>query len=78
MYFELVAYHTWMRMRFAEHYPPLNEPGLDPVRMRYYQYAMHLDLVGGPLRIAEGDFPNRDFMLGIADHHLLQALAYEI
>lgn len=77
MYFDVEVDHTWMRMRFQEHYPPLSEPGLDPVRMRYYQYAMHLDLVGGPLRIAEGDFPRRDFMLGVADHHVQRALAYE-
>jgi hypothetical protein len=36
-----------------------------------------VDLVGGPLRIAEGDFPNREWMLGIADFHLQKALAYD-
>ncbi|WP_371582310.1 hypothetical protein [Streptomyces sp. NBC_01314] len=29
---------------------------------------MHLDLVCGPLRIAEGDFPNREWMLGPPPH----------
>jgi Phosphotransferase enzyme family len=76
MYFDVEVDHTWMRMRFEEHYAPLRNPDLDPARMKYYQYTMHLDLVGGPLRIAEGDFPNRDWMMGIADHHLQQALAY--
>lgn len=77
MYFDVEVDHTWMRMRFAEHYPALHDPGLDPARMAYYQYTMHLDLVGGPMRIAEGDFPNREWMLGVADHHLQQALAYQ-
>lgn len=78
MYFDVEVDHAWMRMRFQEHYPPLRSPGLDPVRMRYYQYTMHLDLVGGPMRIAQGDFPNREWMLDLADRHLQKALAYEI
>lgn len=78
MYFDVEVEHTWMKMRFQEHYPPLDNPDLDPVRMKYYQYTMHLGLVGGPLRIAQGDFPNRDWMLQTADYHLRQALAYEV
>ncbi|WP_051451772.1 phosphotransferase family protein [Actinospica robiniae] len=78
MYFDAEVDHTWMRMRFQEHYQPLRNPDLDPVRMKYYQYTMHLGLVGGPLRIAEGDFPNREWMLAAADYHLKQALAYEV
>ena len=78
MYFDVEVDHTWMRMRFQHHYPPLHNPNLDPVRMAYYQYTMHLDLVGGPLRIADGDFPDRDWMLGVADEHLQKALAYTI
>lgn len=78
MYFDVEVEHTWMRMRFQEHYAPLRDPGLDPVRMAFYQYAMHLNLVGGPLRIAEGDFPNRRWMLDIADDHLRKALAYGV
>ena len=78
MYFDIEVDHTWMRMRFQEHYPALRLSDLDPVRMSYYQYTMHLDLVGGPLRIAEGDFPDRDWMLEIADYHLQKALAYVV
>jgi hypothetical protein len=78
MYFDVEVDHCWMRMRFQQHYPPLRLPDLDPVRMRYYQYTMHLDLVGGPMRIADGDFPNRDWMLDLADNHLRRALAYEV
>jgi hypothetical protein len=28
--------------------------------------------------VADGDFPNREWMLGIADHHLRPALAYQV
>ncbi|GLW55570.1 phosphotransferase [Kitasatospora phosalacinea] len=68
--------HCWTRMRFGPHYAALRDPGLDPRRVAFYRYAMHLDLVGGPLRIAAGDFPDRQWMLETADHHLRQALAY--
>ena len=78
MYTDVEVEHCWMRMRFGPHYEALRNPDLDPRRVKYYQYVMHLDLVGGPLRIAEGDFPNREWMLGVADHHLQRALAYEV
>lgn len=77
MYTDIEVEHCWMRMRFGPHYEALRNPDLDPRRVAYYQYVMHLDLVGGPLRIAEGDFPNREWMLGVADFHLQRALAYE-
>jgi phosphotransferase family enzyme len=75
-YTDIEVEHCWMRMRFGPHYEVLRNPDLDPQRVRFYQYVMHLDLVGGPLRIAEGDFPNRAWMLDIADFHLQRALAY--
>jgi hypothetical protein len=77
MYTDIEVEHCWMRMRFGPHYEALRNPDLDPQRVRYYQYVMHLDLVGGPLRIAEGDFPNREWMLDVADFHLQKALAYQ-
>ncbi|TBL45353.1 hypothetical protein EYA84_00850 [Verrucosispora sp. SN26_14.1] len=77
MYTDIEVEHCWMRMRFGPHYAMLRNPDLDPLRVRYYQYVMHLDLVGGPLRIAEGDFPNREWMLDVAHFHLQKALTYE-
>ncbi|GAA2118790.1 phosphotransferase [Kitasatospora saccharophila] len=68
--------HCWTGMRFGPHYEALRDPALDPRRLAFYRYAMHLDLVGGPLRIAAGDFPDRQWMLDVADHHLRRALAY--
>ncbi|GLW72774.1 aminoglycoside phosphotransferase [Kitasatospora phosalacinea] len=76
LYADAEVEHCWLRMRFGPHRAALHEPALDPRRLAFYRYAMHLDLVGGPLRIAAGDFPDRQWMLEIADHHLRQALAY--
>jgi hypothetical protein len=44
-------------------------------RLRFYQLAMHLSLVAAPLRILDGDFPDRDGMMGTAEHNLNRALA---
>jgi len=43
--------------------------------MACYELAMRLSLVAGPLRLLDGDFPDRDAMIGIAEHNLKQALA---
>lgn len=78
MYFDVEVEHCWMKMRFHQQdYDVLHTPDLDPRRLAYYQYTMHLNLVGGPLRIAEGDFPNRDWMLDLAQRNLTLALAYK-
>ena len=37
--------------------------------------AMRLSLVAGPLRLLDGDFPDRAFMQEIAEHNAKEALA---
>jgi hypothetical protein len=48
---------------------------MDERRLAFYTLAMRLSLVAGPLWLLDGDFPDRDFMLGIVEHNLRQALA---
>lgn len=76
MYFDAEWEHVFLRLRFGEHYPRLAKPGLDPDRLRFYQLAMHLNLVAGPLRIADTAHPERTWFLELAEHHLRQALAF--
>ena len=76
MYFDAEWEHVFVRMLFGDHYSRLSNPDLDPDRMRFYQFAQHLDLVAGPLRIADTGHPEREWFLGIADYHLGQALAF--
>jgi tRNA A-37 threonylcarbamoyl transferase component Bud32 len=76
MYFDAEWEHVFLRLRLGEHYPRLARPGLEPGRLRFYQLAMHLNLVAGPLRIAGSDHPERDFFLEIASCNLRQALAF--
>jgi hypothetical protein len=37
---------------------------------------MHLSLVAGPLRLLDGDFPEREGMLGIVEYNLRKVLAW--
>jgi hypothetical protein len=78
MYFDAEWEHVFLRLRFGEHYPLLIRPGLDPVRLRFYRLALHLDLVAGPLRIADTGHPERDWFLEIAEHHLREALTFPV
>lgn len=76
MYFDTEWEHAFLEMRFRDHYPLLRADGLDEPRLRLYRLALHLSLVALPLRIAETDYPERDFMIEIADGHADRALSY--
>ncbi|MBB5869087.1 hypothetical protein F4553_002466 [Allocatelliglobosispora scoriae] len=76
MHFDVEWEHVFLRIRFGDHYPRLHRPGLDASRLRLYRLAQHLSLVAGPLRLLDGDFPDRDFMLDIAHHHTGEALTF--
>ncbi|MFJ9905209.1 phosphotransferase family protein [Streptomyces sp. NPDC101152] len=75
MHFDIEWEHVFLQLRFGRHYPALSRPGLDPERLDLYMLAMRLSLVAGPLRLLDGDYPDRAFMQGIAEHNLKEALA---
>lgn len=75
-YFDVETEHVWARMRFGEHYAKLNRAGLDEDRLRFYRLCMHLDLVAGPLRIADTSHPARDWFRELAEHHLQVVLRF--
>ncbi len=75
MYFDAEWEHVFLRQRFGRHYDALRTEHLDDDRLRLYRLAMHLSLVAGPLRLLDvGDFHDPEFMRGIAEHSLQQAL----
>ncbi|MFI5878240.1 phosphotransferase family protein [Streptomyces sp. NPDC051554] len=80
MYFDAEWEHAFLRLRFGPHYDALrteHTKALDANRLRLYGLAMHLSLVAGPLRLLDvGDFHDPEFMRGIAEHNLQQALAF--
>lgn len=48
---------------------------LDPDRLALRMLAQRLFLVAGPMRLLDGDFPDRAFTRSIIEHNLSQALA---
>ena len=74
-YFDVEWDHAWLQMRFGDTYPALRPVDLDPHRLALYRYAQTLSLIEGPLRIADTDFPNRQWMLDLAEWNILKALA---
>ncbi|MEV4170092.1 phosphotransferase [Nonomuraea sp. NPDC049709] len=76
MFFDVEWEHVYLRIRFHDHYAALRVDGLDERRLRFYRLAQHLSLVAGPLRLLDGDFPDREFMLGIARQHTEEALGF--
>jgi len=76
MFFDVEWEHVFLQLRFNEHYRWLRPNDLDEQRMQFYALAMHLSLVAGPLRLLDGDFPDREFMMEIAEYNLQQALTF--
>ncbi len=75
-YFDVEWEHVFLKIRFGDHYERLRLDGLDERRLRFYRLAHHLSLVAGPLRLLDGDFPDRDFMTEIATSHTEEALTF--
>jgi hypothetical protein len=75
MYFDAEWEHVFLQLRFGEQYRHLREPGLDQRRLDLYRLAMDLSLVSGPLRLLDGDYPDREPMLQIAAHATSRVLA---
>lgn len=74
MYFDVEWEHVFLQIRLHDAYEPLAADGLDEDRLALYMLAQRLSLTAGPLRLLDGDFPDRSFMAGIAEHNLKQAL----
>ncbi|MPY56256.1 phosphotransferase [Streptomyces spongiae] len=73
-YFDVEWEHVFLRIRLHDAYRPLAVDGLDEDRLALYMLAQRLSLTAGPLRLLDGDFPDREFMAGIAEHNLNEAL----
>lgn len=74
MYFDVEWEHVFLRIRLHDAYQRLEVDGLDEDRLALYMLAQRLSLTAGPLRLLDGDFPDRAFMAGIAEYNLKQAL----
>lgn len=75
MFFDREWEHVFLRLRFGEHYRWLLTDNLDESRLQFYSLAEDLSLIAGPLRLLDGDFPDRAFMMSIAESGIQRAFA---
>ena len=73
--FDIEWEHAFLELRFGEHYRRLRASDLDEQRMRFYRLALYLSLIAGPLRLLDGDYPDREPMLEIVEANITRALA---
>jgi hypothetical protein len=76
MYFDAEWEHVYMRVRLGRDWArTVGVDDLDEDRLALYMLAQRLFLVAGPMRLLDGDFPDRAFMRGVIEHNLHEALA---
>jgi Phosphotransferase enzyme family len=75
-YFDVEWEHAHMRVRLGRDWArTVGVDDLDEDRLALYMLAQRLFLVAGPMRLLDGDFPDRAFMRSIIEHNLNEALA---
>ena len=75
MFFDVEWEHAFLELRFGEHYRWLRATDLDDRRLRFYRLALCLSLIAGPLRLLDGDYPDREPMMEIVEANITRALA---
>jgi len=75
-YFDVEWEHAFLRIRFKPaHLAAMCLGPRDEDRVAFYVLAQRISLIEGPLRIAATDYPDRDWMLALADYQLGRVLA---
>jgi hypothetical protein len=76
MYFDVEWEHVHMQVRLGRDWArTVGVDDLDEDRLALYMLSQRLFLVAGPMRLLDGDFPDRAFMRSIIEHNLSEALA---
>ena len=76
MYFDVEWEHAHMQVRLGSDWAStVGVDDLDEDRLALCLLAQRLFLVAGPMRLLDGDFPDRAFMRSIIEHNLNEALA---
>jgi len=76
MFFDVEWEHAFLAIRFGEDYRWLAAGDLDEHRLRFYTLALSLSLIAGPLRLLEGDYPDRSPFLDIIEANTARALTF--
>ncbi|MFC7585290.1 phosphotransferase [Nonomuraea antimicrobica] len=73
MYFDVEWEHVFLRIRLHDGYGPCRRTDWTRTGSRS-TCSLSDSLTAGPLRLLDGDFPDRAFMADIAEHNLQHAL----
>jgi hypothetical protein len=76
MFFDVEWEHAFLAIRFGEDYRWLGADDLDEHRLRFYTLALSLSLIAGPLRLLDGDYPDRSPFLDIIESNTARALTF--
>jgi hypothetical protein len=77
MYFDVEWEHAFMKINLEGDWAKIvGVDGLDEDRLAFYKLTQHLSLTAGPLRVLDGDFPDRTVMQKIAEWNLNAALEF--
>lgn len=75
-FFDVEWEHAFLRIRFkAAPYRLLGLAAPDEARVSLYLLAQRISLIEGPLRIADTDYPDRQWMLDLAEYQVGRILA---
>jgi hypothetical protein len=76
MYFDVEWEHVHMQVRLGRDWArTVGVDDLDEDRLALYLLAQRLFLVAWPMRLLDGDFPDRAFMRSVIEHNLSEELA---
>ena len=76
MFFDVEYEHAFLELRFGTAYELMSTVPLDRERLQFYRLCLFLSLVAGPLRLLDGDFPDREPMLKIVTANLHRVLQF--
>jgi hypothetical protein len=77
MYFDVEWEHVHMQIRLHDRWAKtVGVEGLDEDRLALYMLTQRLSITAGPLRLLDGDFPDREVMQEIAEWNLNKALEF--
>jgi len=77
MYFDVEWEHAHMQIRLHDQWAKtVGVEGLDEDRLALYMLTQRLSITAGPLRLLDGDFPDRELMQEIAEWNLNKALEF--
>lgn len=75
-FFDIEYEHSFLRIRFGDHYHFFDNDTLDPYRMLFYQYYHHISLTAGFLKLLHRGFPNQQFAESVIKHQSENALSF--